>query len=458
MNIPPNLIEKYDKPLPRYTSYPPANYFSSGFDGIQFEQMIAESNALQPQNISLYIHIPFCPQLCYYCGCNTYISDDNNLKTEYIEAIKSELRMLRSRLDRTRKVSQVHWGGGTPNSLQISHIEEIMVLIGELFDYTQNPEIAIECAPAYLNELYLDQLLQLGFNRISLGIQDFLPQVLKTINRKPSAIPVNIFTEQIKKSGNARINLDFIYGLPMQTIRSFSQTIEQALQLNPDRLVAFSYAHIPTIKKSQALLEEFGLPSSAEKLEMFVNARQTIKEAGYVDIGLDHFAKENDELSIALKNKQLHRNFQGYCTFETTGQVYALGATAISQFENGYAQNTKNLTQYIETINKGRFAIERGYTLTNDQKIIRCVIHEIMCNRFISWPQLSAKTGLSIEKIMQITGFEKSSLDEFVSDNLVETTENCVSVTETGCFFIRNIAALFDPEIKKSGKIFSKTI
>lgn len=458
MNIPSPLIEKYNKPLPRYTSYPPANYFTAGFDGLKFRQMITESNDRQPQNISLYIHIPFCSQLCHYCGCNTFISNDNNLKIKYIETLKNELRMLHSLLDGSRKVSQVHWGGGTPNSLQISHIEEIMAMIGEFFTYTQNPEIAMECAPAYLDESYLERLLQLGFNRISLGIQDFSPEVLKAVNRKQPAIPVGAFMEQIRKSSDARINLDFIYGLPVQTASSFAQTIDQALQFAPDRLVTFSYAHLPAIKKSQALLEKFGLPAPAEKLEMFITARQIIEEAGYVDIGLDHFAKEEDELSIALKNRQLYRNFQGYCTRETTGQVYALGATAISQFENGYAQNTKNIAQYIETVDSGSFAAERGYILNDEQKIIRRVINEIMCNRFVSWPQLSEETGIPVEKIMQITGFEKSSLDEFVGDNLVETDGNCISVTETGCFFIRNIAALFDPEIKKSGKIFSKTI
>ncbi|MCL1822242.1 MAG: oxygen-independent coproporphyrinogen III oxidase [Prolixibacteraceae bacterium] len=458
MNIPENLIEKYNKPLPRYTSYPPANFFGSDFDDARFRAMIAESNSQQPQNISLYFHIPFCPQLCYYCGCNSFISNDNALKTKYINALKSEIRMMRPLLNRSRKVSQIHWGGGTPNALSIHHVEEVMELVSEFFSFVDNPEIAMECAPAYLDSEYLEQLLAMKFNRISLGIQDFSPQVLKTVNREPSKIPISVLIGQIRESAQAKINLDFIYGLPKQTTVSFAQTIAQALQFQPDRLVTFSYAHLPGVKKSQALLEKSGLPTPSEKLEMFTSARRLIEAAGYAAIGLDHFAKKTDELAIALHNKQLHRNFQGYCTRETTGQVVALGTTAISQFENGYAQNTKDVEHYIEAISNGRFAAERGYRLSGEQQIIRRVIQEIMCNRFVAWPQLSTDMGISVEEIMQATKFEKSSLDEFISDNLVEVGENYISVTETGSFFIRNIAALFDPAVKKVGKVFSKTI
>ena len=458
MNIPENLIEKYNVPVPRYTSYPPANFFNAGFTENEYRKAVVLSNTEEPRNISLYLHIPFCPVLCHYCGCNTHITRNELLKENYLHALKKEIDLLKPLLDENRKVSQVHWGGGTPNSLRADQIEDIMTFIRKRFNFIDQPEIAIECNPAHLDHAYVDKLLKLGFNRISLGIQDFSEKVLKTVNREIPAIPAKEFVSQIKSSGMAKVNLDFIYGLPHQTVDSFRQTMEQAIDLQPDRLVTFSYAHVPNIKKSQKILEKAGLTTPFEKIRMFGNTYRMMKNAGYVPIGLDHFAREEDELSVALRNRSLHRNFQGYCTRETTGQVYAFGSTGISQLENGYAQNAKNVGNYMELVNQGRLTTEKGYSLSLEQKVIRHVITEIMCNQYISWKETSEKFSLSESAIKSITGYDEPMLKEFREDKLLTITSDALTITETGRFFVRNIAASFDPGLNKSGKTFSKAL
>ncbi|MFZ5430086.1 MAG: oxygen-independent coproporphyrinogen III oxidase [Bacteroidota bacterium] len=458
MNIPEHLIEKYNVPVPRYTSYPPANFFSIDYTGKDYREAVILSNEDEPQNISIYLHIPFCAQLCHYCGCNTHITRNEQIKAEYLEALKSEILMLKPLLNQSRRVSQVHWGGGTPNSLRIDQIEDIMELIYKHFQFIDQPEIAIECNPAHLDHGYTERLIAAGFNRISLGIQDFSEKVLNGVNREIPAITAADFVRQIQASGKAKVNLDFIYGLPHQTISSFSETMEKAIQLQPDRLVTFSYAHVPNIKKSQKILEKAGLVPPAEKLRMFENTYELMKSAGYVPIGLDHFAKADDELAVALKNRSLHRNFQGYCTRETTGQVYAFGTTGISQLENGYAQNAKTVSRYIELINKGEFTTEKGYAVTAGQKIIRHVINEMMCNQYISWPAAAEKMNISEEQLKQVISYDESVLEAFKSDNLLNFDRDQVIVTELGRFFIRNIAASFDAGLNKTGKTFSKAL
>jgi oxygen-independent coproporphyrinogen III oxidase len=458
MIVPEILIDKYNVPVPRYTSYPPANFFSTDYNAGNYQNAVISSNEDQPQNISLYLHIPFCPQLCHYCGCNTHITRNEELKSNYLEALKKEISLLQPLLNSSRRVSQVHWGGGTPNSLTVGQIADIMEFIRARFRFIDQPEIAIECNPAHLDSNYVQKLLELGFNRISLGIQDFSEDVLKTVNREIPAIPASEFISQIKASGQAKVNLDFIYGLPHQTVDSFSRTMEKAILLNPDRLVTFSYAHIPNIKKSQKILEKAGLVQPREKLKMFENTYSMMKHAGYIPIGLDHFATKDDELSFALENRTLHRNFQGYCTRETTGQVYAFGATGISQMENGYAQNTKSVTHYIRETLNGRFTTEKGYTLTHDQKIIRHIINEIMCNHYLSWEQTAGQYNIPVSKLKSIVHYDESQLLEFKDDNLLSFDDGEIVLTELGRFFIRNIAASFDPGLRNAGKTFSKAL
>jgi len=282
---------------------------------------------------------------------------------------------------------------------------------------------------------------------------------LDNVNREAPKVPVQEIVKWIRSYDNTTVNLDFIYGLPFQDVKSFSETIEKAVEISPDRLVTFSYAHVPWIKKAQKILEKRGLPEADEKLKMFEAGYKILTENGYTAIGLDHFAKKDDELSIALKNRTLHRNFQGYCTRETTGQVYAFGSTGISQLESVYAQNGKDTNRYIENIEKGHFNIEKGYQLNQQEKIIRHVITEIMCNEYVSFDETARFFKVSAEEIKNALQFNESSFDEFIADGLLEIEAGTIfKVSSTGRFFIRNIAANFDPNLKSKSKRFSKAL
>lgn len=458
MNIPQQLIEKYNRPVPRYTSYPPANFFTTDFGPEDYVRILERSNTEQPQNISIYIHIPFCPKICYYCGCNTHLTKDQNKMRVYVDAVKKEILMVRRYLDKNRKISQVHWGGGTPNSLPIGMIEEIMELIHANFEFIEKPEIAMECHPAMLDKAFIDKLVALKFNRFSLGIQDFDDKVLENVNRDPSVLPVKELVDMIRSHDNTAVNLDFIYGLPFQTEISFTQTISKAIEISPDRLVTFSYAHVPWVRKAQKILETQGLPGAEEKLGMFQTGFRLLTENGYDAIGLDHFAKPEDELSIAFRGKKLHRNFQGYCTRETTGQVYAFGATGISQLESAYAQNIKDTNTYVDQINKGKFTVEKGYELSQREKIIRHVINEVMCNYYISWKETEQVFGVGMDEIKKAISYEEESLGKFAEEGLLIFNNDEITVPDRGKFFVRNIAANLDPNLKNATQKFSRAL
>ncbi|MFW5886300.1 MAG: oxygen-independent coproporphyrinogen III oxidase [Bacteroidota bacterium] len=457
MLIPRILLERYNKPIPRYTSYPPATFFSNEFKPVDYIDVVLKSNQEDPQNISFYIHVPFCRSLCWFCGCNTQVCNDRGQYESYFSALQKEILLLRPLLAKERKVSQVHWGGGTPNSVPLSLVKETMDLIYSEYDFIENPEVAIECNPAYLDKNDVDYLFAAKFNRISLGVQDFNPSVLKAINRQPSKIPLEELVEYLKKMGMV-VNLDFIYGLPLQTAEGFKETILKALEISPQRLVTFSYAHVPWTKKNQLKLEEKGIPPTEEKIKMQEIAYFLLTNGDYRAIGMDHYALEDDELSIVLKNNMLHRNFQGYCTRRTTGQVYAFGSTGISQVKKAYAQNIKNTNQYIEIVESGNFPIERGYILTSDDNICREIITQVMCNKYIDWDELSNRLSLPREEILRACRYDPVKLNELQEDGLLIFDDKKIMVTNTGHFFIRNIASIFDPWLSQEQDKYSKTL
>lgn len=456
--IPKNLIDKYNVPVPRYTSYPPANFFTEEFNNNSYISALQFSNKEWPENISIYIHIPFCPKICHYCGCNTHLTRNREKMRTYVDAVKKEILMVKSHLDSGRKISQVHWGGGTPNSLPQEMVQEIMEVIHTSFDFIARPEIAMECHPAHLTPAYIETLVQNGFNRFSLGIQDFNNKVLENVNRDPSVIPVEELVALIRSHGQIGINLDFIYGLPFQDVNSFEETISRAVDISPDRLVTFSYAHVPWVKKAQKILEVKGLPEAEEKLAMFEAGYKILTSNGYRQIGLDHFAREDDELNIALENRKLHRNFQGYCTRETTGQVYAFGATGISQLESAYAQNAKSTNAYVEKITNGHFTVEKGYSLNQREKVIKHVINEIMCNYYLSWTEAAQRFEIEPEEVKKTVEYDTEALNGFLADGLIEYNASEIQVTKLGRFFVRNIAGSFDPNLKTTTKQFSKSL
>lgn len=457
MKINKNLIKKYNKPVPRYTSYPPANHFSNGISENDYIENIKISNNKNPNLIAFYVHIPFCHKICFYCGCNACNIGKGLKVTPYIDALKKEIKKVIKYIDKTRLVSQIHYGGGTPNSIDAEILAEINQLFFDEFKFIDKPEIAIEVHPGYLDFKYIDKLKKAGFNRFSVGIQDFNNNVLKNVNRKPSVIPVQEIVEFIRKD-KFSVNLDFIYGLPGQNVRNFSETIQKAAKIRPDRLVTFSYAHVPWIKKHQQKLEKLGLPSADEKTEMFFAANEILINEGYKPIGFDHYVLEKDVLYNSLKNNMLHRNFQGYCSRQTTGQVYAFGVSAISQISGGYFQNTKETENYIQKINNNILPVEKGMLLTENQKITGEAITELMCNLKLDFNHLSEKINVSVDKIKQNINLNFKELNDFKNDELLTFTAEKINITEKGAFFIRNIAASLDPNYTIEQNKYSKSI
>ncbi len=340
----------------------------------------------------------------------------------------------------------------------MSYIREMMEWIRQHFTLSANAEIAMECSPAYLDYPHIDQLADMGFNRISLGIQDFREDVLNVVNRDVPRHPVNEVVAYLRTKGFRGINLDFIYGLPMQTLESFRNTIDQAIAIRPDRIVTFSYAHVPWVKEAQKQLEKIGLPDANDKMNLFLQATAQLNEAGYVSIGIDHFTLPEDDLTKAFRNKQLHRNFQGYCTLETTGQVYAFGASSITQLWGAYAQNLKDITKYMEAVEATGFAIERGYRLNSDELLVRTVINHIMCNGLLHLDEVAMEFGITVEEVKKVVEWNPGKFETYISDGLMVLEGDSIRLTDSGFLCARNIAMALDPALKAGEGVYSKTV
>ena len=452
----PDIIQKYNRPVPRYTSYPPANYFAPCSEADYLTMCELSDNARQ-NNISFYLHIPFCRHLCHYCGCNSYPMAKPEMVKAYVEALHREIDLVASHISNDRKISQIHYGGGSPTSIPISMIRELNEHLLSIAPTIDRPEIAIECHPGYLTANDWQQLTECGFTRYSLGIQDLKTDVLKTVNRRPSLVDIGEILQILRSSG-ATVNFDFIYGLPLQSADSFRQTIEQAASLRPDRLVTFSYAHLPRLFPRQQILDKVGLPSDSEKKLMYEVASQILVAAGYKPIGLDHFVLPDDELAVALDKGQLHRNFQGYCTRRTTAQVYAFGVTAISQLDDGYAQNGRDIAEYIDTINSGRLYIQRGYRLTEQEKLVREVIETLMCNYSLRWSDVASRMGVSVDEIRKTCQYDETVIGQMATDGLIIFDADQIIMNSDGRPFVRSVAAALDPLMKNTDKQFSRPI
>ena len=451
------LLEKYNVPVPRYTSYPPANYFDDSFAAPDYRRVVEQSNTVSPSHISFYVHIPYCKRLCHYCGCNAYPMEKEKDIIAYINAVHKEIDMTVALLNKTRQIAQIHYGGGTPTIIPAHYLKELNEHLLSSFSCIDSPEIAIECHPGYADMKYWELLVNAGFNRFSLGIQDFDERVLRVINRAAPLLPISEVLKTLRQNG-AKVNMDFIYGLPVQTPESFASTISEAVALSPDRLVAFSYAHVPWVNKRQMILEKAGLPTSTAKSKMFELATEILNANGYKSIGLDHFVKEDDELYKALQDGQLHRNFQGYCTRRTTGQVYAFGVTGISQLSNAYSQNSKNIAEYIELLAGGQFPVIKGYSLNEEEQITKEVIETLMCNYSLKWDSITKTTNKSIQQIHEATGYSEEKLRAFEADGLICFDDKGITMTDEGRLFVRNIAAAFDKLMLNSNKTFSKPV
>jgi oxygen-independent coproporphyrinogen-3 oxidase len=451
-----DLLNKYNVPGPRYTSYPTAPEWSDDFGPANFERALAEGEATSTQPISLYFHIPFCESLCLFCGCNVVINRRKEVAAPYLEHLRHEIERISGRVSRQRPVVQLHWGGGTPTYLSPAQIEDLYGFITDHFTFAPEAEIGIEVDPRVTTEEHVRRLRRLGFNRLSMGVQDFNPLVQKTIHRiQPYEMTHNLVSLG-RELGFESINIDLIYGLPHQTPESFAETVEKVITINPDRIAMYSYAHVPWLKKQQKSFEKH-IPQGADKFPIFRMGIQLFTQAGYYYIGMDHFAKPDDELTIAQKNKTLHRNFQGYST-RAQADLYAMGVSSISGFGRYYAQNYRDVPSYYQALDNGTFATMRGCELTDDDVLRRAVISRLLCHRVLSKPEIEAKFGIRFDEYF---AEERSGLEGLQADGLIVMSEEEIKATPLGCIFLRNIGMVFDKYLRqpKSEKpVFSKTL
>ncbi|MBE1298554.1 MAG: oxygen-independent coproporphyrinogen III oxidase [Alteromonadaceae bacterium] len=435
-----DLISKYDRTGPRYTSYPTALELKEGFDN---EDFISAVKASPNQLLSIYIHLPFCHSLCYYCGCNKIVTRNQDKLHKYLDFLKQEI-MQRASLFKSFEVSQIHFGGGTPSFLSIEQLNDLLSYIERYFTLASNPEVSIEIDPRNIELSYADELAKIGFNRISIGVQDTNYEVQETINRVQSTQFIRDLVDRAKRSGINSINLDLVYGLPKQTPDTFQNTLNDAVNINPDRISLFSYAHMPSKFPAQRKLPEQFIPTGSSKLELMKQALSYFCANGYEMIGMDHFAKPDDVLAKAKKNKTLGRNFQGYTVEETT-DLLGLGLTSISTIGNTISQNTKSLNTYYQQFNQKLHCIEKGLVLSSDDAIRRHVIKELMCNLYLNKTEVEDTFEIDFDDYF---ASELGALKEFVEDGLIELNNQDIKVYECARLFIRNICMCFDAYIK----------
>ncbi|HUF10057.1 MAG TPA: oxygen-independent coproporphyrinogen III oxidase [Rhodothermales bacterium] len=449
-----NLVSKYDRPGPRYTSYPTAPHFSEEFQSVDWESHITENNRSADRPVSLYFHFPFCDTLCWFCGCTVVISRRREPIEKYVHAIFREIELYSSRIHPDREIVQIHFGGGTPTHLTPVEIRAIGRKIHEAFRVAEGAEISCEMDPRGLTLDHLQALRDAGFNRASLGVQDFEPAVQQAVNRIHDEALVGGVLADVRRVGFESINLDLIYGLPHQTVESFEDTIEKVLSFDPDRLAVFSYAHVPWLKPHQRLIKPEDLPPPEQKLEMLKLIVETLTRRGYDYIGMDHFAKVDDDLARAQKNGTLQRNFQGYSTF-AGADIYALGMSSISQLPYCYAQNTKDLGSYYAAIAADQLPMEKGVTLSEDDFLRRFVIMRLMCDMGLDYEKLSLELDRDVRSYL---ADEIEDLEGFEEDGLLEATDFGFKITPAGRLMVRNIAMTFDAYLVESNARYSRTV
>lgn len=451
-----DLIKKYDKSGPRYTSYPTAIQFSENFTEEDYYQQVKLSNERNTP-LSLYFHIPFCDTICYYCGCNKIVTKNRNHAQPYLNALYKELALQGALFKATRVVHQLHWGGGTPTFISHAQMTELMEQTRRHFTLLDDDsgEYSIELDPREVNGSSINLLRKLGFNRISLGVQDFNPKVQQAVNRIQSYKETQDVILAARKNKFHSISLDLIYGLPFQTVTSFNETVDKVLDLEPDRLSVFNYAHLPEMFKTQRQINADDLPSAEDKLAILQQVTNKLINAGYEYIGMDHFAKPSDELAVAQKEGKLYRNFQGYST-NSDCDLVAMGVTSIGKIADSYSQNIKTIKEYTAILDSGQLPIYRGISLSQDDILRREVINQLICHFELSFRKIENDFSVNFSDYFSA---ELKQLKEMQDDSLLELTKNKILVLPEGKLLIRNICMVFDIYLKKTaGQKFSKTI
>jgi len=450
------FLAKYNTAGPRYTSYPTAPAWKDDFGPSDLEHAYGEAEAAG-RPLSLYMHLPYCESLCLFCACNVVITKDHSVVPPYLATLEQEIERVARHVSRKRPVVQFHWGGGTPTYLTPPQMEQLFGYARERFTFAADAEIGIEVDPRVTSREHLETLRRLGFNRLSMGIQDFHPEVQQAIHRVQPYEATRDMIAHARALGFDSINVDLIYGLPYQNADRFRATVAQVLTLAPDRVAMFSYAHVPWLKKQQGAFQTH-LPEGMEKFRIFCAGLQTFLDAGYLYIGMDHFARPGDELAIAQQSRTLHRNFQGYTT-KAGADLYGMGVSAISAIGRAYGQNFRDVAGYGAAIKRGGLATMRGYHLNNDDVLRRTVINRLLCHTLIRKSEIGREFGIGFDDYFAA---ELGHLESFAADGLVQLNLDEISVTWLGRIFIRNIAMVFDAYLEKqkldSRPLFSKTL
>ncbi|RYV03930.1 oxygen-independent coproporphyrinogen III oxidase [Shewanella sp. OPT22] len=439
-----SMIEKYNYSGPRYTSYPTALEFDDGFS---HQQLLTAIETSKSRQLSLYIHIPFCAKLCYYCGCNKIITRHKHKAEQYLEYLKTEI-IKRAPLFKDYQVTQMHWGGGTPTYLEPEQILWLTKQLKSAFNFADKGEYSIEIDPREIELSMLDTLKEAGFNRISVGVQDFNKQVQVAVNREQDEQFIFDLIGRAKALGFVSTNVDLIYGLPHQTPESFAKTIDRIIELSPDRLSVFNYAHLPARFAAQRKIKDADMPSPAAKLEILHQTIESLTSAGYQFIGMDHFAKPDDELARLQREGKLHRNFQGYTTQEEC-DLLGLGVSSISQIGDCYAQNQKEVREYYRAIDEQEHALWKGCSLDRDDEIRRAVIKQLICHFELDMTEMEQQLGIEFETYF---AEDLKLLQTFINDELVNLNNRVLTVSATGHLLIRNICMCFDKYFREKAR------
>jgi oxygen-independent coproporphyrinogen-3 oxidase len=450
------LIRRFDKLGPRYTSYPTADKFNAGFTEADYIAYLSQRNNAANSNppLSIYVHLPFCESLCYFCGCNKIVTKDRARTTEYLRYLAKEMALVAQHIGPDRRTAQLHFGGGTPTFLTPEELGELMAMLRSHFNFLPDAELGIEIDPRTVNDDTMAMLAGLGFNRTSFGVQDFDPAVQQSVNRIQPFEMVEKAMSASRKSGFQSINADLIYGLPKQSRESFNGTLDRVIELAPERIALYNYAHLPSRFKAQRLIVEAELPSAEERLQIFLMSVHRLLDAGYIYIGLDHFSKPEDELNKARLDKTLHRNFQGYTT-RADCDLIGFGVSAIGKVGHSYSQSVRTLKAYYEHLDIDQLPVEKGYALTDDDVLRRQVIMELMCSGPVNFAAINQAHGIDFKTYF---ADELALLTQYEEAGLITVDENSISVTPKGRMFVRASGMVFDKHLAQSTAKFSKLI
>ena len=445
--VDPDLLRRFDRPGPRYTSYPTADRLVEAFGPDQY-RLSLENRVIGGfrRPLSLYVHLPFCDTICYYCGCNKIITKDHGRSAKYLRYLRKEVELVSGLLGKGERVTQLHWGGGTPTFLDQAELAELMQIIRDNFTLAPDGEYSIEVDPRSATAETVALLGSLGFNRISVGVQDFDAEVQRAVNRVQSEVQTRGVIEAARASGFVSVNLDLIYGLPRQNAERFARTLDKVLDISPDRIALYNYAHLPTVFKPQRRISEAELPGPEGRLELQTLGIRTLTEAGYVFIGMDHFAKPDDELALAQRRGHLHRNFQGYST-RAECDLIGLGISAIGGVGPAYIQNFRTLDEYYDALDNGVLPVMRGLALNPDDLVRRAVIQALMCHFALSFRAIEIAHLIDFRRYFAT---ELRELQEYRELGLVEIEDDWITVTPRGRLMVRAICMVFDQYLRNA--------